>query len=130
MHEGVSAGVVVVKLKYADFTLRSRQVQLPDPVADTLSIHRAAVQLLDRFDLAGARIRLTGVSVSGLHDGPPPELLFDEGGRKRNHTLEQLSAKVAAKFEGSSLTRAALLEKPKNATGNVDYSARKPPKRG
>jgi DNA polymerase-4 len=127
--EGVSAGVIVVKLKYADFTLRSRQVQLPDPVADTLSIHRAAVQMLDRFELAGARVRLTGVSVSGLYDGPPPDLLFDEGGRKRGHTLERLSAEVAAKFEGSSLTRAALLEKPKSATGNVDMSLPKPPKR-
>ena len=117
--EGVSASVVVVKLKYADFTLRSRQVQLPDPVADTLSIHRAAVQMLGRFQLDGARVRLTGVSVSQLHDGPPPELLFDEGS-KRGHALEQLSARVAAKFEGSSLTRAALLVKPKNTTGNAE----------
>ena len=76
------------------------------------------------------RSTAAGVSVSGLYDGPPPELLFDDGDRQRGHTLEQLSAKVAAKFEGSSLTRAALLEKPRNNTGNADTtrSPKRPPK--
>ncbi|CAN5735229.1 DNA polymerase IV [soil metagenome] len=116
--EGVSASIVTVKLKYTDFSVRSRQLKLPLPVADTLSIHRAAVSMLDRFERRDP-VRLTGVSVSGLCDGPPPELLFDEGDRQKQHTLEQVSAKVAAKFEGALLTRATLLEKGESRTGNA-----------
>ncbi len=115
--EGVSASIVVVKLKYADFTLRSRQVKLSSPVADTLSLHRAAVSMLDRFDRHDP-VRLTGVSVAGLVDGPPPELLFDEGDRQKRHVLEKVSAQVKAKFDGALLTRATLLEKPANRTEN------------
>ena len=116
--EGVSASIVAVKLKYADFTVRSRQMKLPVPAADTLSIHRAAVGMLDRFERRDP-VRLTGISVSGLVDGPPPELLFDEGDRQRQHALEKVAAKVAAKFDGANLTRATLLEKSASRTANA-----------
>ena len=42
---GLSARTVTVKIKYADFTLRTRRATLPEPVQDTDAIHRAAVEL-------------------------------------------------------------------------------------
>ncbi len=117
--EGMSADVVVVKLKWADFTLRSRQLQLRQPVCDTLSLHRAAVHLLDRFDLQGARIRLTGVAVGGLREGPPPRLLFDVGDAERGRKLEEVTARIAQKLE-TTLTRAELLDKPRSRSANAD----------
>lgn len=107
--EGFSANGVTVKLKYADFTLRSRQLSFAEPTCDTLSLHRATCQLLDRFDLpAHFRVRLTGVSVHGLSEGPPPRVLFDDG-RERGRKLEELAARIHDKFEDQSLTRATLL---------------------
>src|SRR5690606_22876777 len=44
-----AARVVVVKIKYADFALKTRQLSLPAPVADTQSIYAAARDLLRRF---------------------------------------------------------------------------------
>lgn len=109
--EGFSARSVTVKLKYADFTLKTRQLALPEPAADTLTLHRAARTLLGRFDLApGFRVRLTGLSVHDLSPGPPPKLLFDDQKRERGHKLEELAARIQDKLgEGSALTRATLL---------------------
>ena len=123
--EGFSASIVVVKIKYADFTLRSRQVSLPDLICDTLSIHRAAQTTFSRFGLDDGlfRVRLTGIAAAGLIEGPPPKLLFDEGARDRGHKLETIAAAIAEKFEGATLQRATQLEKPRNRTGNAGGSS-------
>src|SRR6202012_4957704 len=64
VEEGLSAQVVVVKLKYADFSLRTRRTTLRDPVLDATSIYEAARALLAEFPLRSGGVRLTGVSVS------------------------------------------------------------------
>ncbi len=117
--EGYSTRIVVVKVKYADFTLRSRQVLLPEPVCDTLSIHRAATTTFERFGLRDGRfrVRLTGIAAARLSEGPPPKLLFQDA-RDRGHTLEAVAAAIAGKFDGASLQRATQLEKPTNRTAN------------
>ena len=74
--ETLSARVVVVKLKYSDFSLRTRRVTLPEPVMDATSLHEAARRLLAEFPSRSLGVRLTGISVAGLELGPPPRLLF------------------------------------------------------
>lgn len=105
---GCSARTVVVKVKYADFTLLTRRASLPEPVRDTQSLHGAARALLGKFPLAGRRVRLTGISVAWLSPGPPPDGLFDDG-TKKQRALEEVTRRVAERFEGAHLTRAALL---------------------
>ncbi len=118
--EGFSAGTIVVKVKYSDFTLKTRQVPLPHAICDTTSIHRAAQTTLDRFGLEDGlfRVRLTGIAAAGLAEGPPPKLLFDDGGRARGHKLETVAAAIAGKFEGLELRRATQLESPESRTKN------------
>ncbi|RZO59668.1 MAG: DNA polymerase IV [Sandaracinaceae bacterium] len=53
---GISAGRVTVKIKYADFTLKTRQLRLSEPVDDAGSLYAAARSLLDRFPLAGRAV--------------------------------------------------------------------------
>ncbi len=123
--EGYSAGTIVVKIKHADFTLRSRQIALGDPVCDTTSIHRAACSILERFGLDDGlfRVRLTGIAAAALVEGPPPKLLFDHEGRERGLKLEEVAAAISHKFDsGSLLQRATQLEKPINRTANRDTS--------
>ena len=50
---GSRARVVVVKLKYADFTLRTRRATLLEPVLDATSIHEAAASCSTGFHRAG-----------------------------------------------------------------------------
>jgi DNA polymerase IV len=109
--EGQKGRVVVVKLKYSDFRLRSRRVTLSEPVGDTASIYRAARRLLDRFPYEGEPVRLSGVAVAGLEPagaGGQASLFVDER-RVKGEALERAMAGVRARFGGGALVRADLL---------------------
>jgi DNA polymerase IV len=65
--DGLSARTVTTKLRYDDFSLRSRSTTLQTPIDEPERIGDLACQLLDRglHDRPGA-LRLVGVGVSGL----------------------------------------------------------------
>ena len=67
--DGLSARTVTAKLRYADFTIRSRSASLDVGIDDAERIGELACALLDRGlrDRPGA-LRLVGVGVSGLSD--------------------------------------------------------------
>jgi DNA polymerase-4 len=112
---GLSARTVTVKIKYADFTLRTRRATLPSPVNDTESIHGAAVDCLSRVPLEGRRVRLTGISVSGLVEGGPAPTLFPDPSADKRRTVEALAARIADKFgDEHAITRATLLGRPRS----------------
>jgi DNA polymerase-4 len=75
--DGLSARTVTTKLRYADFSLRSRSTTLPTPIDEAERIGELACRLLDRGlqDRPGA-LRLVGVGVSGLTS--VRQLTFDE----------------------------------------------------
>jgi DNA polymerase-4 len=77
---GLSARTVTAKLRYADFSLRSRSTTLPAPIDESERIAELACRLLDRGlrDRPGA-LRLVGVGVSGLSDHRQLTLLDDPG---------------------------------------------------
>jgi len=66
---GLSARTVTAKLRYADFSIRSRSTTLPAPIDEAPRIAELACRLLDRGlrERPGA-LRLVGVGVSGLTD--------------------------------------------------------------
>jgi DNA polymerase-4 len=109
---GISAHTVVVKIKYADFTLRTRRATLPEPVQDTDAIHRTALELLRRVPLADRRVRLTGVSVGGLVSGAPPRTLLPDPQADKRRRVEEVAASIAERFSDEAVvTRATLLGK-------------------
>jgi len=75
--DGISARTVTTKLRYADFSIRSRSTTLPTPIDEAERIGDHACRLLDRglHDRPGA-LRLLGVGVSGLTS--VRQLTFDE----------------------------------------------------
>jgi len=107
--QGLAAGAVVVKLKHHDFTLLTRRTTLRSPASDATTIHEACLELLGRFDLDGARIRLTGVSTLDLQPAEPEQkpLFRDEKEHKRR---ELQSILLRAKERSAPLTFATLLE--------------------
>ena len=108
----VSAHTVTVKVKYADFTLVSRQLTLPEAVQDTDALHRAALAALARIPLEGKRVRLTGVSAGGIEEGPPQPTLFGDPRAAQRRALEGVAAKLADRFgDERVLTRGSLLGK-------------------
>jgi DNA polymerase-4 len=113
---GIAGEVVVVKLKYADFTLQTRRTKLRGPAVDTDSIYTTAKSLLDRFDLSSRAARLIGVAVADLtEDLPAEELsLFPDPALGKRRRLEEVVARVADRFGNKGITRAALLEDEEN----------------
>jgi DNA polymerase-4 len=67
--DGLSARTVMTKLRYADFSIRSRSASLNVGIDDAGKLGELACSLLDRGlrDRPGA-LRLVGVGVSGLSD--------------------------------------------------------------
>ncbi len=108
---GLSANAVVVKLKYADFTLLTRRTTLDEAASDTTTLHEASLELLDRFPLDGARVRLTGVAALDLTEGTArqPTLFRDRDAEKRRH-VESLILSAKDRFGGRAITFATLLE--------------------
>jgi DNA polymerase IV len=74
---GLSARTVTTKLRYADFSIRSRSTTLAAPIDEEERIAELACRLLDRGlrDRPGS-LRLVGVAVSGLSDFR--QLTFDD----------------------------------------------------
>jgi DNA polymerase-4 len=112
--ENFEARTIVVKLKYADFSLVSRRITTDDPMSDTTSIYAAACALLDKCDLRRG-VRLTGVGVSHLEERGGPRGLFVDPRAKKFEKLEEVVAKAGAKFGEGALERARLVERDKPA---------------
>ncbi len=109
---GLEAAGVTLKVKYADFTLKSRSVTLPAPIADTMGLFDAAKTLLDR--VPQGRVRLLGISAATLSPvGGAPAVtlsLFPDAAPERRRRLEEVVLKVGDRFGGQGLKRASLLE--------------------
>ena len=106
------ARVVRIKVKYADFELRTRQRQLREPVMDTDSIYGAARELLRDLPASRKGIRLLGIAVAELSDGPDQGTLFPDAQDERRRRLQQVAVQLGERFGTAGLTRAALLDDP------------------
>ncbi|GDY21511.1 DNA polymerase IV [Verrucomicrobiota bacterium] len=62
----LAAYTVVVKVRYGDFTTLTRQISVPEPLADAKEIYRLGCHLLARQKLVNRPLRLLGLGVSGL----------------------------------------------------------------
>jgi len=102
------ARVVQLKLKYADFSLLTRQTTLERATDDGQEIYRAAMQLLGAIERSG-RVRLTGVSAHGLGDDDPQLTLFQDA-PDRSHKLNAALDRIAQKFGAGAILTADLIK--------------------
>jgi DNA polymerase-4 len=105
------ATVVVLIIKYDDFRQITRRVTLPAPTSDAQVLVHAVWALLREVRIGpapGERVRLVGLSATGLEDrNAPRQLGFDEKSRARGERLGDLADEIHAKFGGKALVRAA-----------------------
>ena len=102
---GIAGKTVVLKLKTADFRLRTRSQSLEAPTQLADRIFRTAVAALKR-EADGTRFRLLGVGLSSLTaaEGADPASLIDREGDKRA-AAERAMDKIRAKFGGEAVNK-------------------------
>ena len=111
---GTMGTVVVLKLKFADFTVHTRRRKLPATAWDTSTLYETCRALLREWTLpVPLRVRLVGVSVTDLSEeaGDAP-VLFPDRTREKRKALEELLVHAKEK-RGLSVTRADLLPREK-----------------
>ncbi len=103
---GVRAATVAVKVRDSSFRTVTRQRTLPEPTDLTEPIFRAALELA-RPEVRGIRIRLLGVTASGL--GEREQLgLFEQIEPRHRRAVEAADA-VRRRYGDRAVTRARLL---------------------
>ena len=110
---GVAGKTIVLKLKTADFRLRTRSASLDAPTQLADRIFRTAQAALKR-EADGTRFRLLGVGLSNLApaEGADPASLIDRQGDKRA-AAERAMDKIRAKFGGDSVGTGRAFKKPR-----------------
>jgi DNA polymerase-4 len=104
---------VVLKLKTADFRLRTRSASLDAPTQLADRIFRTAKPALKR-EADGTRFRLLGVGLSSLApaDNADPASLIDPESDKRA-AAERAMDKIRAKFGGEAVGTGRAFKKPR-----------------
>jgi DNA polymerase-4 len=100
------ARVVQLKLKLSDFTLVTRRTTLPEPTDDGQALYRAALVLLDRYDLRRP-VRLTGVSGQQLRL-TSPQLDLMAPPPTRSERLNAALDRITDRFGGQAIVPADL----------------------
>jgi len=70
----LAAFTVQVKVRYGDFTTLTRQISVEEPMTEAREIYRLACWLLGREKLVNRPLRLLGLGVSSLIEGPAQQL--------------------------------------------------------
>ena len=103
---GVKASTVTVKIRDSSFRTITRQRTLPEPTDLTEPIFRVALELA-RPEVRGLRIRLLGVTASGLGERDQLSLFAADDPRRRKVT--EAADAVRHRFGERAITRARLV---------------------
>jgi len=111
--QGLAGKTIVLKLKTADFRLRTRSASLDAPTQLADRIFRTARAALKR-EANGMRFRLLGVGLSNLApaESADPLSLIDTQSDKRA-AAERAMDKIRAKFGGESVNTGRAFKKPR-----------------
>ena len=93
---GLEARTVVVKLRYSDFSTATRRTTLAEATGDEARIEAEAVGLLRSLDVRRLRVRLVGVTLTGLGPACRQFDLLDPGPARRwalSESLDRLRAR-------------------------------------
>lgn len=101
---------VTVKLRWQGFDTVTRQTTLARPVDTFEGIWPVAVRLLRIADRKKRRVRLVGVTLSGLRRSSAGQLSLFEAGERPDRRVASAIDALKLRFGRRAVTRAALLE--------------------
>lgn len=107
---GLVGSTVTVKLRWEGFETVTRQLRLPASVNTFEMIWPVAVSLFREADRKGRRIRLIGVSLSGLAKEGERQLSLFGAGDRGDRRIARAIDSLKERFGRRALTRAELLD--------------------
>ena len=108
--KGYRGKIVTLKVRFSDFKTISRRVTLKQYTYGIFDIQKSAISILKNIDLERKKIRLIGVSVSGLKENFLLEGLIPSD-RSRDENLTEAIDTISNKFGENKLTLAQVIEK-------------------
>ncbi|APG28217.1 hypothetical protein A7E78_10375 [Syntrophotalea acetylenivorans] len=113
--KGLAGSVVQLKVRYADFTTVTRRRTVEPPLDSALAILQVAKELLLRTDAGERPVRLLGISLSQLRDGPEVQgELFGDEQRERVSALDGAVDQLRRRYGVKGVQRASLMTGDKN----------------
>ena len=111
---GLCGRTVAIKVRYSNFQTLTRAKTLSAEIDTAPEIYEVARGLFSKLDRAGQRIRLLGVTVSGLQPGPPRRqmlLLGSERDQTKQGEVSKAVDSIRGRFGREAVTPATLLDK-------------------
>lgn len=108
--QGITGGIVTLKLRNNDFRTITRRTTLAVPTDFEEVIFEQALALAKAADWGGKKLRLIGVSLSGLQKGSSQQIpLFVTGQNEELRRLHKTVDTIKDKFGENAITRGRLL---------------------
>jgi len=103
--------VITLKIRFSDFKTITRRITLKKYTSNIFDIHKFSVALLKNLDLNRKKIRLIGISVSGLKLTSVLGDLISTGGSSEDENLAEAIDRISDRFGENKLTIAKLADK-------------------
>ena len=108
--KGYKGKIVTLKVRFSDFKTISRRITLKQYTYGIFDIQKSAIAILENIDLDRKKIRLIGVSVSGLMENFLLDTLIPSN-RSKDESLTEAIDTISNKFGESKLTLAKIIKK-------------------
>ena len=108
--KGYKGKIVTLKVRFSDFKTISRRITLKQYTYGIFDIQKSAISILENIDLERKKIRLIGVSVSGLMENYLLDTLIPSD-RSKDEDLTEAIDKISNKFGEDKLTLAKIIKK-------------------
>jgi len=103
--------VITLKIRFSDFKTITRRITLKKYTSNIFDIHKFSVSLLKNLDPNRKKIRLIGISVSGLKLTSVLGDLISTGGSSEDENLAEAIDRISDRFGENKLTIAKLADK-------------------
>ncbi|MCL7486723.1 MAG: DNA polymerase IV [Desulfobulbaceae bacterium] len=103
---------ITIKIKFHDFSARTRSRTLAEPTSDTMEIFRQGWELLGKTEAGRKSVRLVGISVSNLSapgSSHQQDLFGKTRQRERSRFLNEAVDRINQKFGGGTINPATLI---------------------
>ena len=106
---GYKGRTVTLKIKFSDFQLISRSRTLNEPTSSTQRIFNTVAQLLQEINLS-RKVRLVGIGVSNLAEGPWQVKMFQEAASMKQENADIVMDEIQRRFGIGSIKRGRIFD--------------------